>query len=144
MKPHILSVLLMACLALADLACAENRDNKNGTIADDAHGIIWLKNATCLGWNSWWSAKNDVARLQSGMCGLSDKSTAGQWRLPTPKELASRAVNTTGFTNIKLGIYWTSLSMGEQFAYVVHFPSGYLRDYQKGNGNGYIWPVRNK
>jgi hypothetical protein len=76
----------MVSLALTNPACAEtNKDNKNGTIADDAHGIVWLKNATCLGWSGWWSAGTSVARLQSGMCGLSDKSTAGQWRLPTPQ-----------------------------------------------------------
>ncbi len=34
--------------------------------------------------------------------------------------------------------------MGEKYTYVVVFPSGYLTDYQKGNGDGYIWPVRNK
>lgn len=78
------------------------------------------------------------------MCGLSDKSTAGQWRLSTPRELARRAVDTSGFSRIMSGMYWTSLSMGEKYAYVVVFPSGYLTDYQKGNGDGYNWPVRNK
>lgn len=141
MKKLLCILLLATCLCTPTIMSSAWAGD-DGTIT--INGLVWLKNATCLGWNSWWSAKNDVARLQSGMCGLSDKSTAGQWRLPTPQELASRAVNTTGFTNIKSGMYWTSLSMGEQFAYVVLFPSGYLRDYQKGNGDGYTWPVRNK
>lgn len=144
MKTFSFVITAAICLLLAGFAQAANKDNKNGTIADDAHGIVWLKNVNCLGWSGWWTAETKVASLQSGICGLSDKSTAGQWRLPTPKELASRAVDTSGFSRIMPGLYWTSLSMGEKDAYVVLFPSGYLRDYQKGNGDGYIWPVRNK
>ena len=144
MKANVLSALVLACLALATVAQAANKDNKNGTIADDAHGIVWLKKATCLSWDSWRYAKDTAARLQSGMCGLSDKSTAGQWRLPTAKELASRAVDTGGFTNLIPGKYWTSDSASEQYAYILYIPSGYLDYYHKGNGDGYIWPVRSK
>jgi len=144
MKTFSLVITAAICLLLAGFAQAANKDNKNGTIADDAHGIVWLKNVNCLSWDSWQYAKDTASRLQSGMCGLSDKSTAGQWRLPTAKELASRAVNTSGFTNLRPGKYWTSDSANEESAYILYIPSGYLDYYHKGNGNGYIWPVRNK
>ncbi len=36
---------------------------------------------------NWGSAYSAAAGLQSGACGLTDGSKAGQWRLPTADEL---------------------------------------------------------
>jgi hypothetical protein len=69
MKTFSLVITAAICLLLAGFAQAANKDNKDGTIADDAHGIVWLKNVNCLGWSGWWSAETKVASLQSGMCG---------------------------------------------------------------------------
>ncbi len=63
-------------------------DNKNGTIADTMTGLIWLKKADCIR-GSWTSALASIASLASGQCGLTDRSVAGQWRMPNRNELES-------------------------------------------------------
>jgi len=107
------------------------RDNADGTLTDMLTGLVWLKRADCLG-GDWNSAVAAVRGLASGQCGLSDGSTAGAWRMPNRKEMASladRALNNqadffaTSWTSSKTGIapsaavfdqfiafqyYWTS------------------------------------
>lgn len=46
MKTFSFVITAAICLLLAGFAQAANKDNKNGTIADDAHGIVWLKTST--------------------------------------------------------------------------------------------------
>jgi len=95
-------------------------DNHDGTVTDHLTALIWLKNAGCFNPTNWDTALTDVNTLSSGECGLSDESTAGQWRLPNLNELesvvdvsASNPAVTTGspFTNISSGIYWTSTAI---------------------------------
>ena len=74
---------------VADPACFSNTsrftDCGNGTVTDGVTGLVWLKNANCTSAN--WKAANDfAAALVSGQCGLTDNSSAGQWRLPTVQE----------------------------------------------------------
>ena len=64
-------------------------DNLNGTVTDNATGLIWLKNAGCYATQSWTTAVTSANSLASGACGLTDGSTAGQWRLPNIKEMQS-------------------------------------------------------
>jgi hypothetical protein len=64
-------------------------DNLNGTITDNLTGLIWLKDASCLGSQSWAGALAAANLLANGACGLSDNSIAGDWRLPNRNELAS-------------------------------------------------------
>jgi len=64
-------------------------DNGDGTVTDELTGLIWLKNADCFGIQHWGSAVSVVKSLGSGLCGLSDSSVAGDWRLPSVKELES-------------------------------------------------------
>ena len=64
-------------------------DNLNGTVTDNATGFIWLKNASCFGLQNWFPAITSANTLAAGACGLTDGSTAGQWRLPNVKELQS-------------------------------------------------------
>jgi hypothetical protein len=74
-------------------------DNGNGTVTDISSGLIWLKDAGCLGFEDWDAATNSAATLESGQCGLTDGSTAGRWRLPTRVEWENAidtAVNTLG------------------------------------------------
>jgi hypothetical protein len=61
----------------------------NGTIRDHLTGLIWLRDAGCLGQRDWAGALTAANTLQSGACGLTDGSTAGQWRLPNVRELHS-------------------------------------------------------
>jgi hypothetical protein len=63
-------------------------DNGDGTVADTATGLIWLKKADCI-IQSWASALATIQGLASGQCGLADGSTAGQWRMPNRTEMLS-------------------------------------------------------
>jgi len=70
-------------------------DNKDGTVTDSMTNLIWLKNPNCFGMLDWKSAVQAAKGLKEGKCGpdptfvLSDGSSAGDWRLPTMKELCT-------------------------------------------------------
>jgi hypothetical protein len=74
-------------------------DCGNGTVTDTATGLIWLKDAACLGSADWAAANETVASLAGGLCGLTDGSSPGDWRLPTDAEWRT----TTGFAANNLG-----------------------------------------
>lgn len=70
-------------------------DCGNGTVTDWYTGLVWLKEAGCIGVGS--DPTNDsrtshsdaviaAAQLKSGICGLNDHSHPGDWRLPTLAE----------------------------------------------------------
>ena len=63
-------------------------DKGDGTVADTATGLIWLKQADCIKL-SWPAALASVGTLASGRCGLTDGSSAGQWRMPNRNEMLS-------------------------------------------------------
>jgi len=102
-------------------------DNGDGTVTDNLTNLVWLKDANCFGTRTWNLALSDSNGTQSGLCGLTDGSNAGDWRLPNLFELESlrdmkyidRALpNTAGsgqwsegdpFTNLQINAeYWTS------------------------------------
>lgn len=91
-------------------------DNGNGTVTDNLTGLVWLKNANCFGDRTWADALSDARGLADGQCGLSDGSSAGQWRLPNRKEL---------FSLIDYGAIWPKLPAGHPFDNV-------QTGYQKG------------
>jgi hypothetical protein len=64
-------------------------DNGDGTVRDNATGLIWLKNANCFGLRTWAQASMLANNLANGQCGLTDGSSAGDWRLPNIRELLS-------------------------------------------------------
>jgi hypothetical protein len=70
--------------------CYDN-DNRyvdcgNGTVTDTVTGLTWLKAADCLGYINWADANRAADALADGQCGLTDKSSPGDWRLPTKDE----------------------------------------------------------
>jgi len=65
-------------------------DNGDGTVTDAATGLVWLKQADCIS-ATWSGALAAIAGLSSGQCGLTDGSTAGQWRMPNRAEMQSLA-----------------------------------------------------
>jgi len=135
-------------------------DNANGTITDNLTGLIWLKNAGCFATTTWNNALTDVNGLASGMCGLSDGSTAGQWRIPNLVELdslidpsASGPALTAAhpFVNVANSIYWTSTTYfggeeGSPNAWAIRLQDGrYVNDgtlNSKASANNSVWAVR--
>ena len=129
-------------------------DNKNGTVTDNLTGLIWLKNANCLdtvgginkgsGVLTWADALTWSNNLAAGRCGLTDVSTAGQWRLPNVREMQSlihyalyspALPNTSGwgqwtegdpFTGVQTSYYWSSTTprFYTDNAWFVHLDDG--------------------
>jgi hypothetical protein len=64
-------------------------DCGNGTVTDTVTGLVWLRDASCLGQADWATANTMAAGLAGGDCGLSDGSRPGDWRLPTGAEWAA-------------------------------------------------------
>jgi hypothetical protein len=63
--------------------------NPDGTVSDALTGLVWLRDAGCLGASDWPAAVAAARALASGQCGLGDGSMAGDWRLPNINELDS-------------------------------------------------------
>lgn len=55
-------------------------------MTDTVTGLIWLKDAACLGGGDWAAANGAATVLANSQCGLMDKSSPGDWRLPTKNE----------------------------------------------------------
>ena len=137
-------------------------DNQDGTITDNLTGLVWLKNADCtdtLGgiaktneYLTWADAVAWSNALASGKCGLTDGSTAGQWRLPNIKEIKSLVnrqqsnlliwLKGFGF-NLHVGTYWSSTTnaRGSDIAWDIGMDNGLL-GYSGKHYSWYVWPVR--
>jgi hypothetical protein len=127
-------------------------DNNNGTVTDSLTGLIWLKNANCFA-KRWTDALKDIGNLANRQCGLTDGSTAGQWRLPNVNELKSLLnasqsnvaawLNTQGFSGVQAGHYWSSTTYATSTveAWYVNMKDGHELWSHKTN-EYYVWPVR--
>ncbi|MDY6952582.1 MAG: DUF1566 domain-containing protein [Thermodesulfobacteriota bacterium] len=129
-------------------------DNGDGTVTDNLTGLIWLKDASCFGNDSWADALTVCNNLEAGYCGLADGSVPGDWRLPNVKELQSlidygaydpALPSGHPFTDLQSGAYWSSTSyVGYgQYAWYVDLYNGYVM-YGPGKemDNLCVWPVR--
>jgi len=135
-------------------------DNQDGTVTDNLTGLIWLKNTNCFGMLDWRSALLAVENLKEGDCGthpslvLSDGSSAGDWRLPTMKELCTlidfsrrdpALPNDHMFSNIPKGYHWSSTTLDyySGMVWIVYIESGTTCYDDIKSRAGHIWPVRN-
>lgn len=142
-------------------------DNGDGTVTDNLTGLIWLKGANyndtsgTTGTATWANALAFCNALQSGQCGLSDGSSAGDWRLPNRFELeslldlayyspalsnaAGTAQWTSGdaFTGVQSDYYWSSTTnaLSTSYAWFVSLINGYVASGVK-TFNRCVWPVR--
>lgn len=130
-------------------------DNHDGTVTDNLTGLIWLKNARCfVGWRSWIDALNACNTLADGLCGLTDGSSAGDWRLPNVNELHSLVDPTMSdpalpagypFTNVSTNYYrcWSSTTFeaASDDAWYVYLLNGSVGSADKDAGVN-VWPVR--
>lgn len=88
-------------LVTAKPSCPDNSSDiyvgcGNGTVTDNRTGLVWLRDANCLGAAvNWQTAVQFVAGLADQPegsvaaghdCGLSDGSSPGEWRLATVDE----------------------------------------------------------
>jgi hypothetical protein len=108
MKKQIIAAVALLGLMVAGTAFAELKDNNDGTLIDTVQRLVWLKQADCFGKINFFDAMNKPASLQSGACGLVDKSSTGQWRLPNEVELKSLQGNLSKFSGNTGDWYWTS------------------------------------
>lgn len=99
-------------------------DNRNGSVTDNLTGLVWLKDAHCLGFGDFGDSLRRSNRLADGQCGLTDRSRPGEWRLPNIRELQSLQSYATfapdlpeghPFLNVQPTLTWTSTS-GAGFA----------------------------
>ena len=135
------------------------RDNLDGTVTDNLTGLIWLKNANCFGMMDWESARLAAKHIKDGDCGpdpaliLSDGSSAGDWRLPTMKEISAlidysrrdpALTPSQVFSDFPPGYYWsaTLLDYHPQLAWIVYIESGTTCYEDIKNRAGYLWAVR--
>ena len=127
-------------------------DNGDGTVTDNLTALIWLKNANCYGPPNWATALSNANTLANGSCGLSDGSTAGQWRLPNVNELHSLIDLTQSnpalpaghpFTGVRSSFYWTSTPVADStsYAWFVFLYNGVVGDDDE-TMTYYVWPVR--
>ncbi|MEO5334110.1 MAG: DUF1566 domain-containing protein [Magnetococcus sp. YQC-5] len=118
-------------------------DNGNGTITDSKTGLIGLKNADCFGPQNWDEALSKVAALKSGDCGLTDGSTAGQWRLLTKDELQIYIdwKNSGVFVDAQSIFYWSSTAIDPFNAYDIGIYTGTIYESSKSYKDS-VWPVR--
>ena len=128
------------------------KDNLNGTVTDNLTGLVWLEDANCFGTRTWNEALSDSNGLSSGSCGLTDGSTAGEWRLPHIKELQSlldfsdaNPALPSGhpFTNVQLDAYWssTTFAFDGSSAWYVFMDDCFVYNSNKSDFS-YVWPVR--
>ncbi len=136
-------------------------DNGNGTVTDHLTGLVWLKDADCFGLEKWSEAMADCRGLEEGECGLTDGSSAGDWRLPNLNELKSlihyggypALPDTWGsyqwskndpFINVKMTSYRTSSSIATKpyRDWTVDFGYGTISYSEKEGSYDRVWPVR--
>jgi hypothetical protein len=144
-------------------------DNSNGTVTDNLTGLIWLKNANASGTATWTNGLTYANALEDGIAGLTDGSTAGDWRLPNIKELLSlidygesdpALPSGHPFTNVQSPIYyveytstgwegdfgtpyWTgntvTATTGDAWAVNMYYGQSIMDDKTEAS---YVWPVR--
>jgi hypothetical protein len=106
-------------------------DNGDGTVLDCQTGLIWLKDANCLGMMNWSNAMNAAAALNDGECGLTDGNAAGtgQWS------------EGDVFNGVVSNFYWSRTSISPDLAHVVDVGDGWPAVYNK-SFPWWVWPVR--
>jgi hypothetical protein len=156
----LIDVLILISLVLI-LAGSRYTDNGDGTITDTETSVVWLKDADCLGYDTWDNANATAYALDNATCGLSDNSTAGNWRLPTLSELQGLGtlppvtwgfgeptvdwtMPSTPFEGLINTYYWTETTagtVGTNEAFMLYMKRGGSYGSPK-NSNLMIFPMR--
>jgi len=122
-------------------------DHGDGTVFDSVNNLYWLKDANCFGRLYWSDASSRVSNLADGLCGLSDGSKAGDWRLPTVSQLSTLVGARQYFMYVVYDFYWTSSTLtdpstGELRYYLVNMFNGSIQSDYGSDYWYFVWPVR--
>jgi hypothetical protein len=124
----------------------------NGTVTDNTTGLVWLKDANCASTKNWADANTWAGGLADGICGLTDGSSAGNWRVPTIDELSAVSSGPEqvifgtprAFSHVQDYYYWSSSGYNStDFAWFVNMSDGYVGVNYKTFDAIFVWPVRN-
>jgi len=136
-------------------------DQGDGTVMDMLSGLVWLKDTNCIanlagvnktGKLNWYDAGKWVSGLKSGVCGLTDGSVEGKWRVPNSYELSALTNVTEAeaslykspalFSNVQEYYYWSATASTDDPAYAwVVYPGGHMLYFDKTSPN-FVCPVR--
>ena len=150
-------------MALIDFPCTISGeyqfcDNLNGTITHSATGLVILSNANCFGRLNWDAANAAATTLASGACGLTDGSSAGEWKLPVSLKIVGNDATVVNGGELEVlynamltsmvqgGVhddYWSGTSEDATNAWYTNTSNGGVRTWPKSDTK-YIWPVRLK
>lgn len=137
-------------------------DCGNGTVADGVTGLIWMKNANCYGLMDWETSNTIATTFNLAVCGVTDGSRPGDWRLPTKEEweaivdpVCSSAPKIMGNSgcysveawalNVQEGFYWSSSTLAgtSTKAHDANLVTGDVPVLGRNKNNSvYFWPVR--
>ena len=131
-------------------------DNGDGTVTDNMTGLIWLKKAACIGETRYAMAMSFVAALANGQCGLTDGSSAGDWRLPNLREMHSLIDYEHHYPALPDGHPFTDLAEFQNYfttttintpqylgyVWYVGVGLGDINGASKLQNNAMTWPVR--
>lgn len=129
-------------------------DHGDGTVTDQLTGLVWLKDADCLGERWWETAFTAVGEFNNGTeCDCADY-TAGaysDWRMPNVRELFSLIDFSQSapalpaghpFEGVQSTEYWTSTNRGMVGpAWIVNLANGMATEVAKMRSHN-VWPVR--
>lgn len=141
MKNLAISMMVFCSVMMVSVA-AWCGDNGNGTVTISG-GLVVLKDAGCLERMDWDAAMARAKTVADGQCGLTDKSKAGDWRLPALNELKAIYYAKSQFKNVQANYYWSSSTYAydSTLAWYVIMSYGGVNGGYKGAYH-YVWPVR--
>ena len=136
------------------------RDNRNGTITDNATGLMWVQDPSLCGgdrdesYPNIWASVRGVPKTMTWTIAITecknlDYTGHNDWRLPNIKELMSivdySRLNPSIdpiFTNCMSTYYWSSTTLANIFAWEIQFNGGGTFSPPKTYGFLYARPVR--
>jgi hypothetical protein len=125
-------------------------DYGNGTVTDNATGLMWQKDENPSSYN-WYQAAGKYNGTynpsSSDVCGSLVIDSYSDWRLPTKKELmtivdhaaaSGPTINSSYFPNAAASLYWSSTTSARyrDNAWAVDFLAGDAVSGDKGSFNG--------